>query len=57
MLRATPRLPRALLHILTVTDRTFERGPGGQSRPVEKTGKELLGRSAPPFQLGLEDAS
>lgn len=32
---ATPRLPRALLHTLTVVERTFEKGPGGQSRPVE----------------------
>lgn len=31
----TPKLPRALLHILTVSNRTFVRdGPGGQSRPV-----------------------
>ena len=43
MLRATPRLPRALLHILTVTDRAFERGPGGQSRPVEKPVKSFWG--------------
>lgn len=43
MLRATPRLPRALLHVLTVTDRTFERGPGGQSRPVEKPVKSFWG--------------
>ncbi len=37
MLYATPRLPRALLHILTVTNRTFVRDPnaGGQSRPVD----------------------
>ena len=33
----TPRLPRALLHVLTVTKRTFERVPGGQSKPVEET--------------------
>lgn len=32
-----PKLPRALLHILTVTNRTFARGPGGQSRPVDET--------------------
>lgn len=32
----TPKLPRALLHILTVSNRTFVRdGPGGQSRPVD----------------------
>lgn len=35
MFSATPRLPGALLHTLTVIDRTFEKGPGGQSRPVE----------------------
>lgn len=33
----TPRLPRALLHVLTVTKRTFERVPGGQSKPVDET--------------------
>lgn len=32
----TPRLPRALLHVLSVVERTFERSPGGQSKPVEK---------------------
>ena len=33
----TPRLPRALLHILTVSNRTFVRdGPGGQSRPLDE---------------------
>lgn len=32
----TPKLPRALLHILTASNRTFVRdGPGGQSRPVD----------------------
>ena len=36
MLSATPKLPRALLHILTVTNRTFVKGPGGQSRPVDE---------------------
>lgn len=35
MLSVIPKLPRALLHILTVTNRTFERGPGGQSKPVD----------------------
>lgn len=35
MLFATPKLPRALLHILTVTDRTFVKAPGGQQKPVE----------------------
>ena len=35
---ATPRLPRALLHELTVIEHTYERDKanGGQSRPVEK---------------------
>ena len=38
MFYATPRLPRALLHILTVSNRTFVRDParGGQSRPVDE---------------------
>ena len=38
MFNATPRLPRALLHILTVSKRTFERDParGGQSKPVDE---------------------
>lgn len=38
MLYATPRLPRALLHILTVTNRTFVRDPahGGQSKPIDE---------------------
>lgn len=35
MFSATPRLPRALLHTLTLMERTFEKEPGGQSRPVE----------------------
>lgn len=39
----TPRLPRALLHILTVTERTFERAPGGQSRPIETPVKSFWG--------------
>lgn len=39
MLFATPLLPRALLHQMTVVNRTFVRDPsrGGQSRPVEET--------------------
>lgn len=38
MLYATPRLPRTLLHQLTVVKRTFVHDPdnGGQSRPVEE---------------------
>lgn len=43
MLRATPRLPRALLHILTVTDRTYKSGPGGQSRPIENQVRSFWG--------------
>ena len=39
----TPRLPRALLHILTVTSRTFVRGPGGQSMPVDEPVKSFWG--------------
>ena len=39
----TPRLPRALLHILTVTGRTFVRGPGGQSMPVDEPVKSFWG--------------
>lgn len=39
MLYATPKLPRALLHILTVSNRTFVRDTahGGQSKPVDET--------------------
>jgi hypothetical protein len=35
----TPKLPRALLHILTVSNRTFVRDTanGGQSKPVDET--------------------
>lgn len=42
---ATPRLPRALLHKLTVIERTFERDKanGGQSRSVEKTVATFMG--------------
>ena len=45
MLSATPRLPRALLHPLTVVNRTFVRDPerGGQSRPVETAVKSFYG--------------
>ena len=45
MLYATPRLPRALLHILTVSDRAFVRdiNSGGQSRPVETNTKSFWG--------------
>lgn len=37
MFNATPRLPRALLHILTVSKREFVRDTahGGQSKPVD----------------------
>lgn len=42
---ATPRLPRALLHILTVSDRKFVRDPakGGQSRPVDENVRPFYG--------------
>ena len=45
MFNATPRLPRALLHILTVSERTFTRDPGraGQSRPVDRVIKTFWG--------------
>ncbi len=45
MFNATPRLPRALLHILTVSSRTFVRDPahGGQSRPVESEVRSFWG--------------
>lgn len=42
---ATPRLPKALLHQLIATTRTFERDPerGGQSKPVSQTTASFLG--------------
>lgn len=45
MFNATPRLPRALLHILTVSERTFVRDAtrGGQSRPVDTVVKTFWG--------------
>lgn len=45
MLYASPKLPRALLHILTVSDRKFVRDTsnGGQSRPIEKNVKQFWG--------------
>jgi hypothetical protein len=43
MLYATPKLPRALLHILTVTNRTFVREIGGQYKPVNETVKSFWG--------------
>lgn len=43
MFFATPKLPRALLHILTVCDREFERVPGGQQRPVDKNVRSFWG--------------
>lgn len=38
MFHNTPRLPRALLHVLTVSQRVFVRDPehGGQSKPVDE---------------------
>lgn len=49
MYNATPRLPRALLHILTVSNKTFIRDPaqGGQSRPVEETVTSFWGAILP----------
>lgn len=37
MFYQTPKLPRALLHLLAVSERTFERDParGGQTKPVD----------------------
>ena len=43
MFFATPKLPRALLHILTVCDREFERVSGGQQRPVDKNIRSFWG--------------
>ena len=45
MLYATPKLPRALLHILTVSDRKFVRDSahGGQSKPVYETAATFWG--------------
>ncbi len=42
---AAPRLPRALLHILTVSDREFVRDPanGGQYKPVDTAVKSFWG--------------
>lgn len=54
MLYATPRLPRALLHILTVTDRKFVRGPGGQSQPVETVVTSFWGVVLPLSNLDLK---
>ena len=51
MMRATPRLPRALLHILTVTDRSFVKGPGGQMRPVDKPAQAFRGVVLPMSNL------
>ena len=51
----TPRLPRAPLHILTVTNRTFVRdGPGGQSRPVDKSVVSFWGIVIPLSNLDLK---
>lgn len=53
----TPRLPRALLHILTVIKRTYVRGPGGQSKPVEETVTSFWGVVMPLSNLALEAAT
>lgn len=49
MFYATPRLPRALLHILTVSNRTYVRDPahGGQSKPVYETTATFWGAVLP----------
>lgn len=46
---ATPTLPRALLHVLTVSNRTFVRDPahGGQSKPVNETVASFWGAILP----------
>lgn len=36
MLFVTPKLPRAMLHILTVKNKKLMSAPGGQTRPVEE---------------------
>lgn len=54
----TPKLPRALLHILTVSNRTFARdGPGGQSRPVDEPAVSFLGVVLPLSNLDLKSLS
>lgn len=45
MFNAMPRLPRALLHILTASKREYVRDPahGGQSKPVDTISKTFWG--------------
>lgn len=54
MLYATPRLPRALLHILTVSDRKFVKGPAGQSQPVENLVASFWGVVLPLTNLDMK---
>ena len=56
MFRNTPRLPRALLHTLTVTERSFTRDPdhGGQSRPVDVQTASFKGVVMPLSNLDWE---
>lgn len=56
MFFATPKLPRALLHILTVSSRTFVRDPaaGGQSRPVDEPVTSFWGIVMPLSNLDLK---
>ena len=56
MFFATPKLPRALLHILTVSNRTFVRDPaaGGQSRPVDEPVTSFWGIVMPLSNLDLK---
>lgn len=54
--RETPRLPRALLHILTVSNRTFVRDParGGQSRPIDEVIASFWGVVMPLSNVDLK---
>ena len=56
MFFATPKLPGALLHILTVSNRTFVRAPaaGGQSRPVDEPVTSFWGIVMPLSNLDLK---
>lgn len=54
MFYATPRLPRALLHILTVSNRKFVKGEGGQMRPVEDQVVSFWGVVLPLSNLDLK---
>lgn len=54
MLSATPKLPRPLLHILTVTNIDFVRSNGGQQRPVKKPSVSFWGIVLPLSNLDLK---